>query len=168
MRNDVEFWLNEWNVSPRWKDSTESVQARYVPRFYLYNLAQRVRGAMWVFVPSAEGNEDDLFGLLHGETFAADTFAPREAYHSFEVTSALFGQTTSDSLAQFHFAGVPSQYEHGQLQSYAFRRRIYAFWLAVSSDPADRFAPVEADLEISDSAIQTPVLIDVRTGGVKP
>src|SRR5712692_8820648 len=54
MRNDVEFWLNEWNVSPRWKDSNESVQARYVPRFYLYNLAQRVRGAMWVFVPSTE------------------------------------------------------------------------------------------------------------------
>jgi hypothetical protein len=172
MRNDVEFWLNEWNVSPRWKNSNETVQARYVPRFYLYNLAQHVRGAMWVFVPSTEGNEDDLFGILHGETFAADSFAPREAYHSFQVTSALFGQTTPDPMAEFRFAGVPAQYEHGQLQSYAFRdkvssRCIYAFWLAVNSDPADSFAPVEVDLEISDLAIQTPVLVDVRTGRVK-
>ncbi len=172
MRTEVEFWNNEWNVSPRWEGSNESVQARYVPRFYLYHLAQHVRGAMWVLVPSTDGNEDDLFGILHGDTQAPDAFAPREAYHSFEVTSALFGQTAPDPPAEFHLEVVPAEYDHGQLQSYAFRdrvsgKRIYAFWLAINADPVDRFAPPEADLAIRDSSVQTPILIDVRTGAVK-
>jgi hypothetical protein len=74
IRNNVEFWDNEWNVSPLWKNSNESVQARYVPRFYLYTLAQHVRGAMWTFIPGTDGNEDDLYGIVHGETHKPDAF----------------------------------------------------------------------------------------------
>ena len=28
IRKDIEFWENEWNVIPNWKNSNESVQAR--------------------------------------------------------------------------------------------------------------------------------------------
>jgi len=31
----IEFWDNEWNVIPNWRNSSESVQARYVPCYYL-------------------------------------------------------------------------------------------------------------------------------------
>jgi len=173
IRNDVAFWNNEWNVAPGWKGSNDSVQARYVPRFFVYHHAQGVRGAMWTFVPSTDGNEDDLFGVLHGDTGDANAFQPRPAYRAFQVTSALFGQTVVDPMAEFRFRGVPEQYNHGALQARAFRdvvtgRRIYAFWLAVLADPTDSFAPVEAELAIQDQALRDPVLIDVRTGEVMP
>ncbi len=169
--HDVSFWNNEWNVSPSWPGSNESVQARYLPRFYLYNLAQGVKGFIWVFVPSTDGNEDDLYGILHGETFGPDAFQPRAAYRAFEVTTALFGQTMVDPIAEFGIRSVPEQYNHGALQSYAFRdpssrARIYAFWLAVVSDPGDHFAPVQVELDVKDPEIRHPVLIDARDGSV--
>ena len=156
IRSNVEFWDNEWNVSPLWKNCNESVQARYIPRFYLYNLAHHVRGFMWTFIPGTDGNEDDLYGILHGETHKPDAFQPREAYRAFSVVSALFGQTTLDPMAKFSVDRVPARYQHGQLQAHAFRdtqtyKLIYAVWLAVLSEPADKFIPI-------------PVLIDVRTG----
>lgn len=173
MRNDVQFWNNEWNVSPLWKNSNESVQARYVPRFYLYDLAQRVKGFMWVLVPSTDGNEDNLYGIINGKIPGADSFKPREAYRAFQVTSALFGETERDPMAEFSISGVPERYTNGQVQSYAFRdeksgRRIYAFWLAVTAEPADNFTPIEVNLKVSDPALRRPILIDVRTGKVTP
>jgi hypothetical protein len=171
VRNNLDFWLNEWNVSPRWVNSNESVQARYLPRFYLYTHAQHMRGFMWTFIPSTDGNEDDLYGVIHGETFGPDAFKSREAFRSFEVTSALFGQTKPDPSAEFEIRKLPDRYGHGELKSYAFRdivsgKRIYAFWLAVLCDPADRFVPEPAEITVDDPGFRTPVLIDVRTGAV--
>ena len=173
MRNETQFWDNEWDVSPHWKNSNESVQARYVPRFYLYNLAQRVKGFMWELVPSTDGNEDNLYGIINGKIPGANAFKPRAAYRAFEVTSALFGETVMDPMAEFSITGVPARYTHGQLQSYAFRdkvtgQHIYAFWLAVIAEPADHFTPVDGNLKVSDPDLHRPVLIDVRTGAVKP
>lgn len=171
MRKDVEFWVNEWNVSPKWKQSNESVQARYVPRFYLYTHAQRMRPFLWTFIPSTDGNEGDLYGVIHGDTGGPDAFRPREAMRAFEVTSALFGQTVPDATAEFH-AGAPERYSHGELKQFAFRdtqtgKRIYAFWLAVYADPSDRFKAVEIELAVHDPLVSEPVLIDVRTGAVR-
>lgn len=171
VRNDLAFWLNEWNVSPKWKDSNQSVQARYVPRFYLYTHAQRMRAFMWTFIPSTDGNEDDLYGVINGDTRGPDAFQPREALRAFEVTNALFGQTEPDPASDLHWIRVPPRYLHGELQSYAFHDRasgrpIYAFWLAEYCDPADHFVPVPAQLTLNDPSIQKPILIDLRTGRV--
>ena len=173
VRNSVQFWVNEWNVSPLWKNSNESVEARYVPRFYLYDLAQHVKGFMWVLIPSTDGNEDNLYGIINGKVPGPNAFKPREAYRAFEVTSALFGETRPDVMAEFSMAGVPAPLTHGQLQCYAFRdkvsgQHIYAFWLAVVSKPEDDFTPIDADLKVSDPGLRRPVLIDVRTGAVMP
>jgi hypothetical protein len=86
VRNDLEFWANEWNVPAAWTNSNESVQARYVPRFYLYSLAQHVKPFLWTFIPSTDGNEGDVYGIIHGQTGGPDDFQPREALRSFEVT----------------------------------------------------------------------------------
>ncbi|MFB3923355.1 MAG: hypothetical protein ACE145_16655 [Terriglobia bacterium] len=173
MKNRTEFWNNEWNVSPKWEGSNDSVQARYVPRFYLYHLAQGVRGAMWTFVPSTDGNEDDFYGILHGDTKGPDAFQPRPSFDAFQTTSALFGQTVLDRLAEFDLRHIPEQLTHGALQAHAFRdivsgKRIYAFWLAVLADSHDSFNPLGVDFEVKDSAIRNPILIDVRTGAVSP
>jgi hypothetical protein len=170
IRKDIVFWINEWNVSPGWKNCNESVQARYLPRFFLYTHAQGVRGFLWTFVPGTDGNEGDLFGLLHGETFAANAFQPRQAYRAFEATSALFSQTVPDPTLPFELQSdsrdVPA------LRHYALRDRksgkpIDAFWLAVPCDEADHFHSVPADLVVHDLSIRKPVLIDVRTGAVE-
>ncbi len=173
VRNNLEFWDNEWNVSPLWKNSNESVQARYVPRFYLYSLAQHVRGFMWTFIPGTDGNEDDLYGIVQGETHKPDAFRPRESYRAFSAVSALFGQTTLDPRADFSVEGVPARYQHGQVQAHAFRDKrthklIYAVWLAVLSEPADKFAPIPVDLKVREDDLPNPVLVDVRTGAVSP
>jgi hypothetical protein len=173
IRKDIPFWINEWNVSPHWKNSNESVQARYLPRFYLYSHAQGVRGSMWTFIPSTDGNEDDLYGVLHGETFRPDAFQPREAYRVFAITSALFGQTVPDETADWKLRDAADNVDQRSLRRYAFRdsasgKRIYAFWLAFLCTPEDNFKAVPAELIARDAGLKEPVLIDVRTGVVTP
>ncbi len=176
IRNDIEFWDNEWNVIPNWKNSNESVQARYIARYYLQAKAQGVKGFVWEFIPGTDGNEGDQFGLIHGDTSGADSFHPREAYRSFEVTSALFGQTQRDPSCEVELdrsPSVPQKYSHGELRQYCFRdvesgKPVYAVWLAVYAAPEDTFEPVMAEISIQDPQIQTPVLIDVRTGKIMP
>jgi hypothetical protein len=172
VRQDIEFWENEWNTIPGWKNSSESVQARYLPRFFLQALSQRVKPFFWEFIPGTDGNEQDQFGLLHGETSAKNAFQPREAYRSFEVTSALFGQAEIDPVADI-LLDPPEQFAHGQLRKYAYHdrgsgKRIYAVWLALLSDSADNFVPVEVEVSLPHSGITNPVLIDVRTGRITP
>jgi hypothetical protein len=170
VRKDIEFWDSEWNVIPAWKNSNESVQARYVPRYFLQARAQRVEGFFWEFIPGADGNEQDNYGLIHGETFAKSAFQPREAYRAFEVTSALFAQTEVDPMADIVLE-APEQYAHGELRKYAYRdrasgKRIYALWLAVVADPADKFQPIETEVKLPNSQFANPILINVRTGQV--
>ena len=176
IRNNIEFWDSEWNVIPNWRSSNESVQARYVPRYFLQAKAQRVEGFLWEFIPGTDGSEGDQFGLLHGDTSSATTFQPREGYRAFEVTSALFGQTKRDlscEVLQDRSPGIPQQYSHGELREYCFRdvqshKPIYAVWLAIYSAPEDRFEPVKVEVPVPDRQIQNPILIDVRTGKVTP
>lgn len=170
VRKDIEFWENEWNSIPTWKNSNESVQARYVPRYLLEDLAQRVKPFIWELIPGTDGNEQDQFGLLHGETFDQKAFQPREAYHAFEVTSALFGQTEVDPTADI-LLEPPEAYTQGQVRKYGYRdrdsgKRIYAVWLALVSDPADNFVPAAVEIGLPRSGIRNPILIDVRTGSV--
>ena len=174
VRKDIEFWEGEWNVVPSWKNSNESVQARYLPRHLLEAKAHGIPAFIWEFIPGTDGNEGDQFGIMHGQTNSADAFQPRESYRAFEVTSALFGQTERDlscEIEQDRNSSVPERYSHGQLRYYCFRdsasrKPIYATWLAVYSSPEDRFEAVTADLRILDQQIQNPILIDVRTGKV--
>ncbi|HXW91520.1 MAG TPA: hypothetical protein VEK33_13310 [Terriglobales bacterium] len=168
----LEFWENEWNSMPAWKNSNESVQARYLPRFFLQALSQGVKPFFWEFVPGTDGNEDDQTGLLHGETFAPNAFRPREAYRAFAVTSALFAQAELDPMADI-LLDPPARYNHGQLRKYAYRdrksgKRIYAVWLAVVSDPADNFRPLPVEVGLPQSGITNPILVDVRTGRITP
>jgi len=172
VRQDIEFWENEWNTPPAWKNSNQSVQARYLPRFFLQALSQGVKPFFWEFIPGTDGNEGDQMGLLHGETSARDRFRPRPAYHAFAVTSALFGQTAPDPMADI-ILDPPPPYRHGQLRKYAYRdrksgQRIYAVWLALVSDPADNFAPLEVEAGFPGSGFTKPILVDLRTGRVTP
>jgi len=172
VRQDIEFWENEWNTPPAWKNSNESVQARYLPRFFLQALSQGVKPFVWELIPGTDGNEGDQMGLVHGATSSGDAFRPRQAYRAFAVTSALFGQTEPDPMADI-LLDPPKPYSHGQLRKYAYRerrsgKRIYAIWLALVSDPADNFAPLAVEAGFPGSGISKPILVDVRTGRITP
>jgi len=176
IHKDIEFWDSEWNVIPRWRNSNESVQARYLPRYYLLAKAQGVEGFLWEFIPGTDGNEGDQYGLLHGETSSSDSFKPREAYRAFEVTSAPFGQTHRDLLCEIlqdRNPTIPKQYSHGELREYCDRdnasgKPIYAIWFALYADPDDHLQPVMVEVPIPDRQIQSPILIDLRTGKITP
>ena len=99
--------------------------------------------------------------------------ASPEWYHNLkrEVIAPVAGETTPDHDRHPCRHQCHTDHDHGQLKAYAFRdqtsgKRIYAFWLAVSSDPSDRFVPVWADLILRDAAVADPVMIDVRKGEV--
>lgn len=170
VRKDIEFWENEWNTIPSWKNSSASVQAKYLPRFFLQALSQGVRPFFWEFISGTDGNEDDQFGLLHGETFDGNAFQPREAYHAFEAASALFGQTELDPMVDF-IVDPPEQYANGQLRKLVLRdresrRHIYAVWLALVSKPSDDFVPLDVEIRLPHSGIANPIVVDVRTGQI--
>jgi hypothetical protein len=75
VHKDIQIWENEWNTIPSWKNSSESVQAKYVPRFFLQALSQGVKPFFWEFIPGTDGNEGDESGLLHGETSDKNSFS---------------------------------------------------------------------------------------------
>jgi len=171
IRPDLEFWLNEWNVCPKAKGSNQSVQARYLPRFYLEHLAHNVRGFIWVFMPATDGNEDNMLGILEGDTQGPDAFQPREAFFAFQNLSAVFGQTVRDPGDEDALKPV-EPYARGELRSFWFRdrasgRRVFACWLAIPADPKDDFKPVNAEMTVADRSITRPVLLDIRTGEVR-
>jgi hypothetical protein len=171
IRPNIEFWLNEWNVCPKAKGSNQSVQARYLPRFYLEQLAHNIRGMIWVFMPATDGNEDNLMGILEGDTQGPDTFQPREAFFAFQNLSAVFGQTVRDPGGEEVLKPV-KQYARGQLRRLWFRdrasgRRVFAYWLAIPADPKDDLKPVMTEMTVADSRITRPVLMDIRTGDIR-
>jgi hypothetical protein len=171
IRRNVQFWLNEWNVNPKAQGSNQSVQARYLPRFYLESLAHHVRGAIWVFMPSTDGNEDNMLGVMEGDTQGPDAFRPREAFFAFQNLSAVFGQTVADPKADAVYQTI-AQYAHGEFYHYCFRdrasgRRVYAYWLGIPADPKDDFQPVTTEMTVADRSIVRPILMDIRNGGIK-
>lgn len=59
---------NGFNSIPSWVGSDESVQAKYVPSGFVYNLAAGVKTFVWLLAAGTDGNEYDDFGLIHGLT----------------------------------------------------------------------------------------------------
>ena len=171
VRNEVVFWANEWNISPEGENCNESVQAKYMTRFLIGSLAQHVKGFIWCLIPSVDGNEANQMGMINGDV-PATPFKPREALRAFEVSQALFGQTERD-LMVYPTLYAPTRYDHGETRSYCFRdrvngKRIYAYWLAIYSEPADNFQAPQVDFKIQDAELLHPILIDVRTGRIEP
>jgi hypothetical protein len=171
IRPGLEFWLNEWNVNPKAEGSNQTVQARYLARFYLEQLAHHIKGFLWVFIPATDGNEDNRMGILEGDTQGPDAFRPREAFLVFQNVSAVFGQTVSDPGNEDALKPV-KEYPASRLRRFWFRdrasgRRVFAYWVALPADPKDNLKPLTTVMTIADQNITRPVLMDIRTGGVR-
>jgi hypothetical protein len=174
VKTGIPFFDDEFNSIPSWVGSDESVQAKYIPRGFVYNLAAGVKTFVWLLAAGADGNEYDDFGIIHGMTNHDTDFTPRPVFHALQNTNALFSDTKFDPSIEVGGPELPAlQHQAGYpFLGYGFRadrgKAIVAYWLAAHSLPGKVFPPLSATLSVKNSGITHPVLVDVVSGEIRP
>jgi len=171
IRQDLVFWNDEFNDGlPTWKDSDETVQAKYVPRGLVIDRATGVRTFVWLIVGATDGNELDDFGMLHGLLYRPNDFTARPVFSALQNTYTLFSDTQPDPSIEVK--PVPNSSGSEGPVTYAFRsskgKALVAYWLPLLSKAGQTLAPQTVTLQISGSGIKDPVLIDVTSGKLTP
>jgi len=174
IKADIPFFDDEFNSIPSWVGSDESVQAKYVPRGFVYNLAAGVKTFVWLLAAGTDGNEYDDFGIIHGLTNSDKDFSPRPVFYALQNTNALFSDTKFDPSIEIGGPELPALRRQAGFPflAYGFRsdkgKAIAAYWLAAHSLPGNVFPPFYATMYLKNTGIQHPVLIDVVSGEIKP
>jgi hypothetical protein len=170
----IPFFDDEFNSAPSWVGSDESVQAKYLPRGLVYNLAAGVKTFAWLLAPATDGNEYEDFGMLHGLTNHDTDFAPRPVFFALQNTNAVFSDTKFDPSI-----GISGPYLHllsrvtgYPFMGYGFRsaggKAVVAYWFAAHSLPGDVFVPRNSTLILKNTGIAHPVLVDITSGEIRP
>jgi hypothetical protein len=174
IKPDIPFFDDEFNSIPSWIGSDESVQAKYVPRGFVYNLAAGVKTFVWLLAAGTDGNEYDDFGIIHGITNTETDWKPRPVFFALQNTNALFSDTKFDSTIEISGEDIPALRRRAgfPFMGYGFRNRngksVVAYWLAAHSLPGNSFPPLYATMTFKNTGIQHPVLVDVVSGEIKP
>jgi hypothetical protein len=169
----IPFFDDEFNSIPSWVGSDESVQAKYVPRGFIYNLAAGVKTFVWLLAAGTDGNEYDDFGIIHGLTNHDYDFTPRPVFAALQNTNALFSDTKFDASIEVSGPDLPALRRQAGFPflGYGFRsdsgKAIVAYWLAAHSLPGNTFPPLYATLSLKNTGITHPVLIDVVSGEIR-
>jgi len=150
------------------------VQAKYVPRGFIYNLAAGVKTFVWLLAAGTDGNEYDDFGIVHGITNHPTDFTPRPVFYALQNTNALFSDTKFDPSIEVSGPDLPALRRQAGFPflGYGFRsdkgKAIVAYWMAAHSLPGNVFPPLYATLSLKNTGITHPVLVDVTSGEIKP
>jgi len=174
IRSDIQFWDDEFNSIPSWQGSDESVQAKYIPRMLVYNLAAGVKTFVWIIAAGTDGNEYDDFGLIHGLRNLPEDFTPRPGFFSLQNTNALFPDTRFDPSVKIEGPGIPAlrRVSGFPFYAYGFRAKngkaIVAYWLGAHSLPGGAFPPFYESLTLENTGIEHPALIDAVSGEIRP
>ncbi len=174
IRPDIQFWDDEFNSIPSWAGSDESVQAKYIPRALVYNLARGVKTFVWLLASATDGNEYDDFGMIHGLRNLPDDFTPRPVFYALQNTNAVFADTRFDPSIKVGGPGLPALRRQSGYPFYAYGFRapsgkaVVAYWLAAHSLPGGVFPPFYEGLTLENTGIEHPVLIDVVSGEIHP
>jgi hypothetical protein len=169
----IPFFDDEFNSIPSWVGSDESVQAKYVPRGFVYNLAAGVKTFVWLLAAGTDGNEYDDFGIIHGLTNHDYDFTPRPVFAALQNTNALFSDTKFDASIEVSGPDLPALRRQAGFPflGYGFRsdsgKAIVAYWLAAHSLPGNTFPPLYTTLSLKNTGITHPVLIDVVSGEIR-
>ena len=174
IKADIPFFDDEFNSIPSWVGSDESVQAKYIPRGFIYNLAAGVKTFVWLLAAGTDGNEYDDFGIIHGITNHDTDFTPRPVFYALQNTNALFSDTKFDPSIEVGGPDLPALRRRSEFPflGYGFRsdkgKAIVAYWLAAHSYPGNVFPPLYATFTFKNTGIKHPVLVDVVSGEIKP
>ena len=169
----IPFFDDEFNSIPSWVGSDESVQAKYVPRGFVYNLAAGVKTFVWLLAAGTDGNEYDDFGIIHGLTNHDYDFTPRPVFAALQNTNALFSDTKFDASIEVSGPDLPALRRQAGFPffGYGFRsdsgKAIVAYWLAAHSLPGNTVPPLYATLSLKNTGITHPILIDVVSGEIR-
>jgi len=173
VKPNIPFFDDEFNSIPSWVGSDESVQAKYIPRGFVYNLAAGVKTFVWLLAAGTDGNEYDDFGIIHGLTNHDTDFTPRPVFSALQNTNALFSDTKFDPAIEVGGPDLPALRRQAGVPflGYGFRsdkgKSIVAYWLAAHSFPGNTFTPLYATLSLTNTGITHPVLVDVVSGEIK-
>jgi hypothetical protein len=175
IRKGIEFFDDEFNSIPAWKDSDESVQTKYcAARSALQSRGRCAARLCGCSPPVSTATKGDDFGFLHGKRDLPDDFSPRPVWGALQNTYALFSDTKLDPGLGSQASGVPNLSKYGKtaFQRHAFRntngKSIVAFWVAAHSVAGGAFPPFTVTLKLNNSGIKNPVLIDITTGKITP
>lgn len=174
IRPDIKFWNDEFNALPSYQNMDESVQAKYVARWLVYNWTVGVTTFIWELVPGVDGNEDDEFGIIHGMRYLSDDFKPRPVFYAFQNVNTLFSDTKLDTSIRVVSPEIPrlESLAHCRFYAHGFRapsgKAIVAFWLAARSLPGNQFPHLTAKMTLKQTGIESPVLIDITSGTMEP
>ena len=167
IRKELVFWDDEFNDGlPTWSGSDESVQTKYIPRGMLTDRASDVRTFVWLIVGATDGNELDDFGMLHGLRLKPDDFKPRPVFYALQNTNTLFSDT--QLAPSVRVEAKPGTTVPKPPVTHAFRsadgKVIVAYWLPVLSKPGVDYSSGRVTLQIANSGIKNPILVDVTSG----
>jgi hypothetical protein len=174
IKANIPFFDDEFNSIPSWSGSDESVQAKYLPRGLIYNLAAGVKTFVWLLTSATDGNEYDDFGIIHGLTNRETDWMPRPVFYALENTNALFSDSKFDPSIEIFSPDEPGLRRQTGFPflAYGFRNRngkaIVAYWIAAHSRPGNAFSPQFATVSLKNTGITHPVVIDVVSGEIKP
>jgi len=173
IKANLPFFDDEFNSIPSWSGSDESVQAKYLPRGLIYNLAAGVKTFVWLLTSATDGNEYDDFGMIHGLTNQESDWTPRPVFYALENTNALFSDTKFDSSIEITTPDEPvlRRQTGFPFMAYGFRNRngkaIVAYWIAAHSQPGNVFQPQFLTVSLKNTGITHPVVIDLVSGEIK-
>jgi hypothetical protein len=181
VRKNIVFWDNEFNYTLDWSgfvvhsSGDESIQAKYVPRGYLYNHAAGVKTFVWELIAATDGpNNFDRYGLIHGLWNREIDFTACPVLAALQNTNAVFADTRLDPTIEVSGPHVPELLHRTgfPFMAYGFRssrdKAVIAYWLAAHSLPGSSDAPFYETLTIKNSGIKNPVLLDVVSGEIRP
>ena len=175
IRKNLRFWNDEYNsVTGFTPEMDEALQAKYVPRGIVYNWAKHIPTFLWELINDTNTSEGNDFGIINGKLLKPTDFQPKPVFYAIERTNAVFADTVADATIGVSILNAKELDQGGNapFSSYGFRshsgKGLVAYWLGSKGEVGQGSQPVYVEMELRNSGIEHPVLIDLNSDTIVP